>query len=520
MRSPRMSLRRWGSATAFLLVAVTAALDPARADEAQKPAAPKAAELLPPDATTTHTIQLPDRKIEYTAIAGTLTLRNNKQEPQASIFYTAYTLTGPAAQARPVTFAFNGGPGAASAYLQLGALGPRTIDFGDDAAAVPRSGDLSDNQATWLDFTDLVFIDPVGTGYSRAAEGVDEAKEFWGVDQDLRSLGQVISLYLTRAGRTTSPIYVAGESYGGFRAARLAHSLISNLGVRISGATMISPVLDFGLLGGDDLNPLPAALRLPSYAAVALEKQHALTPEALNRPEKFALGDYLLALADGLKDQERASGIYSEVARISGLSEELVRRLRGRIPPSVFEKEFRHGESRILSRYDGSVTAPDPYPASLTLRADDPILDGTKPVFTGAMLAYLRNELAFRTDLPYRLLNGEIARRWDWSTRSPLSSLTATDDLREALSLNPQFRAQIAHGMTDLETPYMSSRYVIDHLPDMGPLPRVTLKLYRGGHMMYLRSGTRRQLHDDAAELYRAVAGCTVPEANCQGVSR
>jgi carboxypeptidase C (cathepsin A) len=503
--SAMICLRRWGVA-ALLAGAMIAPPAWAQADEPPKHAVGKVVEL-PPDATTTHTIELADHRTEYTATAGSLPLRNDKQEIQATVFYVAYTVTAPVERPRPVTFAFNGGPGAASAYLHLGALGPRVVDFSDDPAVVPHSAELVDNAATWLDFTDLVFIDPVGTGYSRAASGVDEAKEFWGVDQDLRSLGQTISLYLAHAGRTTSPVFLAGESYGGFRAARLARSLIAEYGVRLAGATMISPVFDFALLRGGDLDPLPDVLRLPSYAAVMLERQGALTPEGLSEVESFALGDYLVALAGGIERGPGATALYSRLAHFTGLPEDLLRRLRGRIPPSVFRKEFLRGESRILSSYDGAVSAPDPHPESLALRADDPVLDGTRPAFTGAMLAYLRDELGFRSDQPYRLLVGEISRRWDWSVRSPWSSLGASDDLRAALSLNPRFHGLVAHGMTDLQTPYMTSRYVVDHLPEMGESPRLTVKLYRGGHMMYLRLAMRRQLHGDVAEMYQASGG-------------
>jgi carboxypeptidase C (cathepsin A) len=498
-------LRRWGVA-ALLVGAMIAPPAWAQADEPPKHAVGKVVDL-PADAETTHTIELAGHRTDYTATAGSLPLRNDKQEIQATVFYVAYTVTAPAERRRPVTFAFNGGPGAASAYLQLGALGPRVVDFSDDPAVVPHSGELVDNPATWLDFTDLVFVDPVGTGYSRAATGVDEAKEFWGVDQDLRSLGQAISLYLAHAGRMTSPVFLAGESYGGFRAARLARSLIAEYGVRLAGVTMISPVLDFPLLRGGDLDPLPDVLRLPSYAAVVLERQGALTAEGLSEVESFALGDYLVALAGGIERGPGATAFYSRLARFTGLPEDLLHRLRGRIPPSVFKKEFLHGESRILSSYDGAVSAPDPHPESLALHADDPILDGTRPVFTGAMLAYLRDELRFKTDQPYRLLFGEISRRWDWAVRSPWSSLGASDALRAALSLNPQFHGLVAHGMTDLQTPYMTSRYVVDHLPEMGESPRLTVKLYRGGHMMYLRPATRRQLHGDVAEMYQASGG-------------
>jgi carboxypeptidase C (cathepsin A) len=495
---------------AALIAALATAGGPLRADEPPKPAPPHVAPEAPPppaDATTTHRVALGGQVVEYAATAGTLTLRNDKQEPQATIYYVADIATGPAGDKRPITFAFNGGPGAASAYLQLGAIGPRVIDFGDGAAPASQPSGLIDNAASWLDLTDLVFLDPVGTGYSHGAAGVDEAKVFWSVAPDLKALGEAISLYLARTGRTNAPVYLVGESYGGFRAGRLARSLIEEYGVRVAGVTMISPALDFGLLRGGELDPLPDALRLPSYAAVGLEQRHALSPEALKPAEAFALGDYLSALAEGFHDQARAKRVLATLADFSGLPPALVERLGGRIPQSVFEKEFRHDAGRILSGYDGSVSAPDPFPESLFLHGSDPILDGTKPAFTGAMQAYLRDELGFKTDRPYRLLNPEVSHHWDWSIHSPWSSLGAVDDLRVALSLNPQLRAVIAHGMTDLTTPYMTSRYIVDHLPEMGPVPRVTLHLYPGGHMMYLRPATRRLLHDDAAALYAAGAG-------------
>ena len=479
-----------------------------RADEPPKQAPARAsAEAAPTDATTTHRITLGDRVIDYAATAGTLTLKNEKQEPEGTLYYVADIVSAPSGGKRPITFAFNGGPGAASAYLELGAIGPRVLELQEDAQTTPQSRGLVDNSASWLDLTDLVFLDPIGTGYSHGAPGVDEGKTFWGVGQDLGALGEAITLYLAHTGRTDAPVYLIGESYGGFRAARLARTLIEEHGVHVAGVTMISPSLDFALLRGDTLDPLPDALRLPSYAAVVLEQRHALTEAALGPAESFALGDYLLALADGFRDPQRTPPAFRTLADISGLPEDLIRRLAGRIPASVFEKEFRHDAGRILSSYDGSVSAPDPYPEQLFLHASDPILDGTKPLFTGAIQAYLRDELNFKTERPYHLLNGEVSHHWDWNVRSPWSSLSAVGDLRIALSLNPQMRAAIAHGMTDLTTPYMTSRYIIDHLPAMGPTPRVTLHLYPGGHMMYLRPGTRRLLHDDAAALYGAGAG-------------
>jgi carboxypeptidase C (cathepsin A) len=499
------------STLALLFASALGTAAPLHAEEhAAKPAASAVAERLPDDAVTRHTLKLGGRELAYTATAGTLPLRDGKGEKQASVFYVAYTATGSGKEARPITFAFNGGPGAASAYLQLGALGPRILQFGPDGTVPPKSDHLVDNPQSWLAFTDLVFIDPVGTGYSRAVGGSEEAqKKFWGVRQDLDSLAAFIRLYLTQADRLQSPIYLAGESYGGFRAAKLPHLLAERQGIPVRGALLVSPALEFGLMGGNAFNPLPYALRLPAYAAVVLERRGELSPEALSEAEHFALGEYLLGLANPPGDPKKAAQFYGTVARLTGLPEPLVAQHKGRIPLGTFIKRFRHDQGLLVSRYDGSATGPDPYPAQPTARSGDPVLDGTRPIFTAAMVAYLRDELGFKTDLPYRLLDGEIAAKWDW--RSGLSRREAyngaSDDMREALALHPRLRFLIVHGLTDLATPYMMSRYVIDHLPPLGSGPRVELKVYPGGHMMYLRPDSRGRLRDDAAAFYRETAG-------------
>jgi carboxypeptidase C (cathepsin A) len=429
------------------------------------------------------------------------------------MFYVAYTLSDAPPATRPITFAFNGGPGAAAAYLQLGALGPRVLDFGAEPSAPSPTARLIDNPQTWLDLTDLVFVDPVGTGYSRGVGSDDEvAKQFWGVKPDVEAMAAFVRLYLTRAGRLGSPKYLVGESYGGFRAARLIHELHGDQGVAIAGTFMISPVLEFETMNTSPYDPMSWALRLPSYAATALDAEGRLSPEALIDVERFALGDYLTALASGPRDPAVAHRIDAAVAKYTGLPAELVERLNGRIPMNVFIKEFRRADGRVASRYDGSVSVADPYPTSLSPRGGDAVLQNTIPPFTSGFVEYARDELGFRTDLSYHLLNNAIFGKWAWRSGEAhgfgaQGYAGSLDELREALSLNPQLRVVVAHGMTDLVTPYFASRFLIDQLPKLGDTPRVVLKLYQGGHMMYLRAAGRARLHEDAVELYRATAG-------------
>jgi carboxypeptidase C (cathepsin A) len=492
-------------AAAVLSLLLLAAM-PAVADDdkpATQPAAkPQTATPPPADSTTHHQISLGDKQIAYTATAGSVAIKDDKGEKQADIFFLAFTLDGADAAQRPVTYAFNGGPGAASAYLDLGALGPRMLDFGIAGKPEPVIEHVVDNPDSWLPFTDLVFIDPAGTGFSRAASG-DAAKKLYGVGPDLDALAQVIRLHLGRSNRLASPIYLAGESYGGFRAVRLAQLLAAEEGIAAAGVMLISPVIEFRLMSGDRFDVLPWALRLPAYAAVALEAKQALTLDALKEPERFALNDYLVALAAGTRGTPEH--FYDRVAELTGLDAATVSRWGGRVPPGAYVKALRRADGQIISRYDGTVAAPDPDPSS-AYGEDDPLLQGTIAPFTRAFTAYARDELGISTELAYHLLSSEVGRHWQWhdGNSSQRADVGSADALARALALQPHLKVLIAHGLTDLTTPYMMSRYVIDHLPSSVTAERVTLKLYPGGHMMYLRSGSRRQLHDDAAAFYAA----------------
>jgi carboxypeptidase C (cathepsin A) len=323
------------------------------------------------------------------------------------------------------------------------------------------------------------------------------------VEEDLASIATFIDRYLTQNHRQASPKYLVGESYGGFRAARLPELLADDHHIAIAGSFLISPVLEFSLIDGDSLALLPDVLRLPSYAAVALERSATPTPEALGEVEQFALDPYLTALAATPRNEAAMRDIYARVARYTSVPEPIVARHDGRLPLGVFVKEARRPDKLLISRYDGSVTAPDPYPDSKRARGDA-LFDGLRAVLTKGMTGYLSDTLGVRTDLPYRLLNGNAVRQWNW--RSGLGGREghagAADALREVLAHNRAFKIVIAHGMTDLVTPYLTSRYVVDHLPQTLTADRVTLNLYPGGHMMYLRAASRARLHADAARLY------------------
>ena len=456
----------------------------------------------PADSTTQHRFAIAGAATDFTVTAATLPFNDEQGERQAGIFYVAYTRDGADATGRPVTFVFNGGPGASSAYLHLGALGPRMIDIGPVGQLPAPSAPPVDNPDHWLDLTDLVFIDPVGTGYSRAYG--DGGKRHWGQAEDLASLASFIYRYLGAAGRRASPVYLAGESYGGFRAARLPELLASKHRVEVAGAFLISPALEFSLISGDSFALLPDVLRLPSYAAVLLERSGTATADALAEAERFALGPYLTALAATPRNDTLMAEIVREVARFTGLPEAVIARHDGRVPLGVFVKEARRADKLLSSRYDGSTTGPDPRPDSARARGDA-LFDPLRMVLTESMTAYLAG-LGVRTDLPYILSSGQVLQQWNW--RSGMGGRDgyagAAEALSDTLERNRAFKVAIAHGMTDLVTPYLTSRYVIDHLPASLTTGRVSLSVHPGGHMMYLRAVSRAGLHGQAARLYRA----------------
>ena len=479
------------------------------AEAGQRPSGGGLLGLLPPPSTTRHTLALPDRPLDYTATAGTLPLRDGKGQTTAEIFSVAYTAE-PASPERPVTFVFNGGPGAASAFLNLGGLGPRSVALSETGTFLPPPSRVVDNPDTWLAFTDLVFVDPVGTGYSRAADDSEDGeRRFWGVNQDASAMAAFVRLWLARAGRMTSPVFLAGESYGGFRAALLTRVLPEESGIAPSGAVLISPALEFALIHPEEYDLLPWALYLPSMAAVNLERHGVKGPEfdaRLAEAERFAMSDYLVALAHG--PGGLPPGLQDRLVSLTGLPPEVVAQSHGRVSPSRFVKEYLRPQGRVLSRYDGLLDGPDPDPRSPEPRGPDAVLDRSVPVWTTAFVDYVRGELGYQTDITYRLLNHDIAGKWDYgSTPSRQGFAGVLDDLQTGRTINPTLQVLIVGGHVDLVTPYLASRYLVDQLPALAGAAPITVRAYPGGHMVYMRPESRRMLAGDARALYgRALA--------------
>jgi carboxypeptidase C (cathepsin A) len=464
----------------------------------EKPAA--AASLrLPADAVTEHVVALPGRSLSFKATAGAIKLTDGRGGELADIAYVAYQLKGAEPQSRPVTFVFNGGPGAASVWLNLGGLGPWRLQMKDGMVAPSSPPALVDNEDTWLDFTDLVFIDPAGTGYSQiVASGDDARKRLWSVEGDIDALAVVVRRWLAAAGRLASPKFIVGESYGGFRGPRLAKNLATEQGVGVSGLVLISPVLDFATFGGVDA-PLTAAILLPSYAAAVRERSGAVTRDGLADVEQYARGDYLLDYLRGPRDAAAVGRMVDRVAALTGLDPALVRRLGGRVDKEVFLREFDRAHGKVGALYDATSGAYDPSPASNDGHWLDPILDGFLAPLASAMVDLYAHRLGWKIDNHYEPLSSSVNRGWDWGR--DLHPPSSIKELREMLALDPNFRVLVTHGLTDVQTPYFGSKLLLDQIPDYGAPGRLTLKVYAGGHMHYMRDASRKALREDARKL-------------------
>jgi len=500
-----MIFRRTIIALSLAVVATAAAAQdhppgPAHPDQGrQERGGPGVLALLPGDSVTEHSIDTPSGKLAYTATAGTFSLFDQSGERSAAVFYTAF-VAKPDNPGRPVTFVFNGGPGAGSAFLNLGLVGPRIAAFGNgyDGANVR----LVDNPETWLSFTDLVLIDPIGTGWSRPAKP-DGGSPFWSVHADAESLAKVIALYVAKNSRVSSPKFILGESYGGFRAVKVARALQNNQGIVLSGILMVSPMLEGGLQFGGDRFALGAALRLPSLAAAELERKGTFSTAALAQAEHFALTGYLTALAGPPLAGDAAHAFYARVAQMTGVPEDVVARERGFISDN-FVKNLRGSDHKIVSHYDATFGVDDPNPEAATARGPDPFLDGFIRAYGSAFVAYARDELGFKTEMTYNLLASDISGKWDWQESGGHSPPSAVGDLRDLLALTPSFRLMIAHGYSDMVTPYSDSRYLLNHIPASVDGERAELKLYRGGHMFYVDPQSRKAFTADARTMYPA----------------
>jgi carboxypeptidase C (cathepsin A) len=472
------------------------------AGRAGAPASPAAAEQhqLPPDSTTKQTLALPGRTLSFTATAGSIRLFDEKGEPQADIATTAYQLDGADPATRPVTFLFNGGPGAASAYLQLGATGPWRLAINGDAGIPSASPDLQPNAETWLDFTDLVFIDPVGTGYSRfVATGDDVRKKFFSVDGDVNSIALTIRRWLEKSGRLLSPKFVAGESYGGIRGPKIVANLQIQQGVGVRGLILVSPVFDFREFTGSSL--LQYVWSLPTMAAVARQAKGPVTVADLADVERYARGDFLLDLVRGQADSEATTRLADRVAALTGIDQAVSRRLAGRFDVIEFRREFDRKNGKVTGRYDASVSGIDPDPDSSFYHFNDPSGEALVAPLTSAAVDLTTRKLNWRPDGSYQLLNGAVEKGWDFGRDiMPPESLS---QLRQILALDPKMKVLVGHGLFDLATPYFGSKILLDQLPAFAGPNRVKLVIYPGGHMFYSRDASRQAFRTEAEALMK-----------------
>jgi carboxypeptidase C (cathepsin A) len=465
-------------------------------------ATPPAAEQhrLPPDSTTKQTLALPSRNLAFTATAGSIRLFDDKGEPQADIAYTSYQLDGTEKASRPVTFLFNGGPGASSAWLQLGDAGPWRLSIGGDGAVASAAPDLLPNAETWLDFTDLVFIDPVGTGYSRfVATGDDVRKRFFSVDGDVNSLALVIRRWLEKYDRLLSPKFVAGESYGGIRGPKVVRNLQTQQGVGVRGLILVSPVLDFRDYQGSSI--LQYMTSLPTMAAVAREAKGAVTRNDLADVERYASGEFLVDLVKGQADAEATTRLADKLAALTGIDPAVSRRLAGRLEVGEFRREFDRRNGKVTGRYDASVEGFDPYPDSSYFHFGDPSGDSLTAPLTSAAVDLTTRKLNWRPDGSYQLLSESVYKAWDFG--HGLNPTESVSQLRQVLALDPKMKLLVGHGLFDLATPYFASKIILDQLPAFAGPSRVKLAVYPGGHMFYSRDPARQAFRSEVEALMK-----------------
>ena len=458
--------------------------------------------------STKHTATIGGQRVEYTATAGTVLLRDEEDKPTASIFYIAYTRDGNAdLSARPLTFSFNGGPGASSVWMHLGLLGPRRVRLAEDGGALPPPYRLVDNEDSLLDATDLVFIDPVSTGYSRAIPP-KEARKFHGLHEDAASVAEFIRLYVTRQKRWGSPKFVIGESYGTTRAAALSGELTDRLKMNVNGIMLVSTVLNFETLEFSPGNDLPYVLYLPSYATTAWFHKK-LAPDLMAKPldqvfteaERFAAGDYSAALfAGSALAADQRQKVVQEYARFTGLATNFVERANLRISLGRFAVELLAAENRVVGRYDSR------YEGYVRDRLgsrmeQDPSYEAVASLFASTFNDYVRTELKYETDLPYEVLTA--VGPWNWDQSNGYVDVGQT--LASALTRDPFLKVHVSSGYYDLATPLSATRYTFNHLGlDPALLKNITLDSYTAGHMMYLNLADLKKSKVDLARFIRS----------------
>ncbi len=447
------------------------------------------------------------RKIDYKSTASRLVVVDKTGVARASMFFTAYTKNPPApAGSRPLAFCFNGGPGSSSVWLHLGAFGPRRVLMSEDGTSVPQPVKLVENEFSLLDLADLVFIDPISTGFSRA-DDPKEAKLFHGVEEDIQSVGEFIRQYLTKYSRSDSPVFLVGESYGTTRAAGLATYLQNKGGVKLAGIVLVSAVLDFSTIRFDAGNDLPYSLFLPTYTASAwhhkkLDKEWAKDlPSILKDAQQFADGEYLVALRKGsaIGEDER-NAVAKKVAKFTGISEKEVLKTDLRIEATRFRRELLRDCGEMIGRLDsrvkakvaggggkgGKVGGADPASALIT------------PPYSESIKSYLPDVLGYKTELKYQASNAPV-QPWNYSPAGSNRYVNVAPRLKAAMDKDKTLRVFVANGYCDLATPFAATEYTFARLP-RSINERVTMAYYEAGHMMYTHLPSIRQLRDDLAK--------------------
>lgn len=457
-----------------------------------------------PDSVTKHSITVNGRTLNYTVRAGYMPIRNAQTgDTEAKIFYMAYTLDGNTNPARrPLMFSFNGGPGSASVWLHLGALGPKRVKMLDNGLMPPPPYELVDNEATWLDQTDMVFIDTVGTGYSRAVKP-EVASKFFGLNGDIESVGEFIRMYLSQAQRWSSPLFLVGESYGTTRASGLSNYLFEH-GIGLNGILLISTVMNFQTIRFADNNDMPLVLILPSYTTTAWYHKRLSPPmlaksvsEVAREAESFAINEYFPAMMriDRLSQQEKQV-LLEKFSNLTGLSKEFIERNNFRVELGEFMKELLRSQRRTVGRLDSRFLGIDRDAAGENTDFD-PSMTAIRPPYTAAFNNYVRRELGFKSDLEYYILGGGIGR-WNWNVDNGYADTSMS--LKDAMAKNPYMKVFIGAGYYDMATPFFAAEYTISAM-NLDPVLRqnITVNYYEAGHMMYIERTSLRKLKEDAA---------------------